>query len=156
MKTIKGPGIFLAQFCGDDKPFNNLNDIAKWASNLGYKAVQIPTWDKRIFDLEKAGSSKNYCDEIKGILNEQGLEISELSTHLQGQLVASHPAYDLMFDVFAPENLHGNVKDRTKWAVDQMMNAINASNHLGIEPMASFSGSLLFHTFYPFLKYFEK
>ncbi len=149
MKTIKGPGIFLAQFCGDDKPFNNLNDIAKWASNLGYKAVQIPTWDKRIFDLEKAGSSKNYCDEIKGILSEQGLEISELSTHLQGQLVASHPAYDLMFDVFAPENLHGNVKDRTKWAVDQMMNAINASNHLGIEPMASFSGSLLFHTFYP-------
>ena len=149
MKTIKGPGIFLAQFCGDDKPFNNLNDIAKWASNLGYKAVQIPTWDKRIFDLEKAGSSKNYCDEIKGILNEQGLEISELSTHLQGQLVASHPAYDLMFDVFAPENLHGNVKDRTKWAVDQMMNAINASNHLGIEPIASFSGSLLFHTFYP-------
>ena len=149
MKTIKGPGIFLAQFCGDDKPFNNLNDIAKWASNLGYKAVQIPTWDKRIFDLEKAGSSKNYCDEIRGILNEQGLEISELSTHLQGQLVASHPAYDLMFDVFAPENLHGNVKERTKWAVDQMMNAINASNHLGIEPMASFSGSLLFHTFYP-------
>ena len=149
MKTIKGPGIFLAQFCGDDKPFNNLNDIAKWASNLGYKAVQIPTWDKRIFDLEKAGSSKNYCDEIKGILNEQGLEISELSTHLQGQLVASHPAYDLMFDVFAPENLHGNVKERTKWAVDQMMSAINASNHLGIEPMASFSGSLLFHTFYP-------
>ena len=149
MKTIKGPGIFLAQFCGDDKPFNNLNDIAKWASNLGYKAVQIPTWDKRIFDLEKAGSSKNYCDEIKGILNEHGLEISELSTHLQGQLVASHPAYDLMFDIFAPENLHGNVKERTKWAVDQMMSAINASNHLGIEPMASFSGSLLFHTFYP-------
>ena len=82
-------------------------------------------------------------------LKDQGLEISELSTHLQGQLVASHPAYDLMFDVFAPENLHGNVKERTKWAVDQMINAINASNFLGISPMASFSGSLLFHTFYP-------
>ena len=149
MKTIKGPAIFLAQFCGDEKPFNNLKDIAKWAKKLGYKAVQIPTWDKRIFDLDKAGSSKDYCDEIKGVLKEEGLEISELSTHLQGQLVASHPAYDLMFDVFAPENLHGNVKERTKWAVDQMMNAINASNHLGIEPMASFSGALLFHTFYP-------
>ncbi len=149
MKTIKGPAIFLAQFCADEKPFNNLKDIAKWAKNLGYKAVQIPTWDKRIFDLDKAGSSKDYCDEIKGVLKEEGLEISELSTHLQGQLVASHPAYDLMFDVFAPENLHGNVKDRTKWAVDQMINAINASNHFGISPMASFSGSLLFHTFYP-------
>ena len=149
MRTIKGPAIFLAQFCGDEKPFNNLKDIGKWANSLGYKAVQIPTWDKRIFDLDKAGSSKDYCDEVKGILKEQGLEISELSTHLQGQLVASHPAYNLMFDVFAPENLHGNVKERTKWAVEQMNNAINASNHLGISPMASFSGALLFHTFYP-------
>ena len=149
MRTIKGPAIFLAQFCGDEKPFNNLKDIGKWANSLGYKAVQIPTWDKRIFDLDKAGSSKDYCDEVKGILKEQGLEISELSTHLQGQLVASHQAYDLMFDVFAPENLHGNVKERTKWAVEQMNNAINASNHLGISPMASFSGALLFHTFYP-------
>ena len=149
MKTIKGPGIFLAQFCGDKKPFNNLKDIAKWANSLGYKAVQIPSWDKRIFDLDKAGSSKDYCDEVKGVLKEQGLEISELSTHLQGQLVASHPAYDEMFDVFAPEQLHGNVKERTKWAEDQMINAINASSYLGIQPMASFSGSLLFHTFYP-------
>ena len=149
MKTIKGPAIFLAQFCGDKKPFNNLKDIAKWANSLGYKAVQIPSWDKRIFDLDKAGSSKDYCDEIKGVLKEQGLEISELSTHLQGQLVASHPAYDEMFDVFAPEQLHGNVKERTKWAEDQMINAINASSFLGIQPMASFSGSLLFHTFYP-------
>ena len=149
MKTIKGPAIFLAQFCGDEKPFNNLKYIGKWANSLGYKAVQIPTWDKRIFDLDKAGSSKDYCDEVKGILKEQGLEISELSTHLQGQLVASHPAYDLMFDVFAPDSLHGKVKERTKWAVQQMNNAINASNHLGISPMASFSGALLFHTFYP-------
>ena len=78
MKTIKGPAIFLAQFCGDEAPFNNLKDIAKWASGLGYKAVQIPTWDKRIFDLDKAGSSKDYCDEVKGVLNNEGLEISEL------------------------------------------------------------------------------
>ena len=149
MKTIKGPAIFLAQFCGDKKPFNNLKDIAKWANNLGYKAVQIPSWDKRIFDLDKAGESKNYCDEIKGIINEEGLEISELSTHLQGQLVASHNAYDLMFDVFAPEEFRGDIKGRTEWAEQQMIKAINASNFLGITPMASFSGSLLFHTFYP-------
>ena len=57
MKTIKGPAIFLAQFCGDEKPFNNLKDIAKWAKNLGYKAVQIPTWDKRIFDLTSEGTN---------------------------------------------------------------------------------------------------
>ena len=149
MKTIKGPAIFLAQFAGDKKPFNNLDSICKWASNLGYKAIQIPTWDSRLFDIEKAGNSKNYCEEIKGIVNSNGLEISELSTHLQGQLVASHSAYDKMFDAFAPSKLHGNVKARTKWAIEQVKLAANASCNLEIDVMASFSGSLLFHTMYP-------
>ena len=149
MKTIKGPAIFLAQFVGDEKPFNNLTNICKWAKDLGYKAVQIPTWDQRLIDITKAGESKDYCDEIKGIVHSNGLEISELSTHLQGQLVASHYAYDKMFDAFAPKELHGNVKERTNWAIDQMKSASNASKHLGIKVMASFSGSLLFHTIYP-------
>ena len=149
MKTIKGPAIFLAQFAGDKKPFNNLDSICKWASNLGYKAIQIPTWDSRLFDIDKAGNSKNYCEEIKGIVNSNGLEISELSTHLQGQLVASHSAYDKMFDAFAPSKLHGNVKARTEWAIEQVKLAANASCNLEIDVMASFSGSLLFHTMYP-------
>jgi sugar phosphate isomerase/epimerase len=149
MKTIKGPAIFLAQFVGDEKPFNNLQNICKWAKGLGYKAVQIPTWDSRLIDIKKAGESKAYCDVIKGIVNSAGLEISELSTHLQGQLVASHYAYDKMFDAFAPKELHGNVNSRTQWAVNQLKSAALASKHLGINVMASFSGSLLFHTIYP-------
>ena len=116
MKTIKGPAIFLAQFLADNKPFNNLDSISKWAKELGYKAIQIPTWDSRVFDLETAGKSKTYCDEIKGIVSDNGLEISELSTHLQGQLIATHPSYDIMFDSFAPKNLHGKVGERTMWA----------------------------------------
>jgi len=149
MKKIKGPAIFLAQFVGDEKPFNNLKNICKWAKDLGYKAVQIPAWDQRLIDVVKAGESKTYCDEIKGIVNDAGLEISELATHLQGQLVASHYAYDKMFDAFAPEELHGNIKGRTEWAVKQMKSAASASKNLGINVMASFSGSLLFHTIYP-------
>ena len=149
MKTIKGPGIFLAQFVGAEKPFNNLKNICEWASNLGYKAVQIPTWEEGLIDLKKASESKTYCDELKGIVNEAGMEISELSTHLQGQLVASHYAYDKMFDAFAPKTLHGNVKGRTEWAINQLKYASNASKHLGLTEMATFSGSLLFHTMYP-------
>ena len=149
MKTIKGPGIFLAQFVGAEKPFNNLKNICEWASGLGYKAVQIPTWEEGLIDLKKASESKAYCDEIKGIVNETGMEISELSTHLQGQLVASHYSYDKMFDIFAPKNLHENVKGRTEWAIDQLKHASNASKHLGLTEIATFSGSLLFHTMYP-------
>ncbi|MDE2043101.1 MAG: sugar phosphate isomerase/epimerase, partial [Alphaproteobacteria bacterium] len=98
MKTIKGPGIFLAQFAGDATPFNALESIAAWASTLGYKGIQIPSWDARLFDLAKAAESQTYCDEITGMLADKGLVITELSTHLQGQLVAVHPAYDAQFD----------------------------------------------------------
>ena len=108
MKTIKGPAIFLAQFAGDDAPFNSLDAIAGWAAGLGYKGVQIPTWDGRLFDLRAAAESQTYCDDVRSVLARHGLEITELSTHLQGQLVAVHPAYDRMFDGFAAPEVRGN------------------------------------------------
>lgn len=146
---IKGPGIFLAQFCQDTAPFNNLKDICQWAANLGYKAVQIPTWDKRLFDLSLAYESDAYCDEIKGVVQAAGLEISELSTHLQGQLVAVHPAYDRQFDGFAADEVKNNPQARTEWAIEQVSMAAKVSAKLGLNAHATFSGALLWQTFYP-------
>ena len=149
MTTLKGPGIFLAQFLGETPPFDNLKSICLWAESLGFTGVQIPTLDPYILDLKKAAESKTYADEIRGIVNECGLEITELSTHLQGQLVAVHPAYDVLFDGFAPANLRGNSKARTEWAIDQLKLAAKASMNLGLNAHATFSGSLLWHTFHP-------
>jgi sugar phosphate isomerase/epimerase len=105
MKTIKGPGIFLAQFAGDDAPFNSLDGMARWAARLGFKGVQIPSWDARLFDLKLAAESQDYCDHILGVVDAAGMVVTELSTHLQGQLVATHPAYDAAFADFAPAGL---------------------------------------------------
>src|SRR5436189_3169978 len=149
MTTIKGPGIFLAQFMGDKAPFNSLETICEWAASLGFKAVQIPTLESRLIDIQKAAESKTYADELKGKINSYGLEISELSTHLQGQLVAVHPAYDTLFDSFAPEAIKGNSKARTEWAVQTVKYAAKASQNLGLNAHATFSGSLLWHTVYP-------
>lgn len=149
MTTIQGPAIFLAQFMGDKAPFNSLKAICLWAESLGFKGVQIPGWDSRCIDLKQAAESKTYADEIKGIVNECGLEITELSTHLQGQLVAVHPAYDALFDGFAPENVRNNPKARTEWAVQQLLYAAKASQNLGLNAHATFSGALLWHTVYP-------
>lgn len=149
MNTIKGPGIFLAQFMSEKKPFNNLEDICKWAASLGYVSIQIPTWEKPLIDLALATESKTYCDELKGKVNACGLEISELSTHLQGQLVAVNPAYNELFNAFAPQELHNDPKARTEWAVQQVRFAAKASQHLGIKAHATFSGALLWHTFHP-------
>lgn len=149
MRTVKGPGIFLAQFAGDDAPFNKIDTIGRWAADLGYKGVQIPTWDARLFDLAKAAESKTYADEYAGKLAEFGIHVTELSTHLQGQLVAVHPAYGPMFDGFAPESVHGNNAARTEWAVNQLLLAAKASQNLGLSSHATFSGALLWHTVYP-------
>src|SRR5688500_1816683 len=148
MQTIKGPGIFLAQFLDDKAPFNTLESICKWAKDLGFTGVQIPTWDPRLIDLKKAAESKTYADEIKGKVNAAGLEITELSTHLQGQLVAVNSAFGELFDGFAPKELRGNNKARTEWAVQQLMYAAKASRNLGLNAHATFSGALMWHTFY--------
>ncbi len=146
---MKGPAIFLAQFMGDEAPFDNLKSICEWVAGLGYKGIEIPTFDPRCVDLEKLAESKTYAEEVQGIVHEAGLEITDLSTHLQGQLVAVHPAYDKLFDGFAPKEYHDNPKSRTDWAVNQMNYAARASKNLGLSGHATFSGALLWHTMYP-------
>ena len=147
--NIKGPGVFLAQFAGDAAPFDTWDGITKWAAGLGFKGVQLPAWDARFIDLKKAASSKTYCDELKGIAQQNGVEITELGTHLQGQLVVVHPVYNEAFDAFAPDAVKGNPKARQKWAVQQLLWAAKASKNLGLTSMASFSGALVWPYLYP-------
>ena len=118
MQTIKGPGIFLAQFLRDEAPYNTLESISDWVARLGYTGVQIPTWDSRVFDLDKAARSKSYCDDYKGILAEKGLEACELASYLQGQVLAMHPAYAEMFQPFYPEGL--SLTQAKDWATEQL------------------------------------
>ncbi|WP_104202317.1 sugar phosphate isomerase/epimerase family protein [Billgrantia saliphila] len=146
---IQGPAIFLAQFIGDEPPFDDLDAIAHWAASLGYRGIQLPTVDSRFIDLGLAAESQAYCDELNGRCAEAGVVISELSTHLQGQLVAVHPACDELFDDFAPARLHGKPQARTEWAIEQLLLAAKASQRLGLTAHATFSGALLWPFFYP-------
>lgn len=149
MKTIKGPALFLAQFASDEAPFNEWGAITRWAADCGYKGVQVPSWDKRLFDIELAATSRDYCDTFKGQAAESGITVTDLSAHLQGQLVAVHPAYDIAFDGFADPSVHGDVKARQAWAVKQVRLAIDASRNLGLSTLASFSGALAWPYIYP-------
>ena len=149
MASMKGPGLFLAQFAGDEAPFDSLPAIAAWAADCGYAAIQMPSWDGRLFDLQKAATSKDYCDEVTGICRDAGVEITDLSTHLQGQLVAVHPAYDTAFDAFAPPEVHGKPAERQAWAVSQMKLAAEASRNFGFTSSVTFSGALAWPFVYP-------
>ena len=149
MKTMQGPALFLAQYMGDAAPFNALDSIVEWCAQLGYAGVQIPTWDPRCIDLATAAESKTYCDEWKGRLGKHDMAVTELATHLQGQLVAVHPAYNELFDGFAPSEVHGNPKARTEWGVEQVKRALRASANLGLTAMPTFSGALAWPYVYP-------
>jgi sugar phosphate isomerase/epimerase len=147
--TMKGPAVFLAQFADDTAPFNTWDGITKWAAGLGYRGVQLPSWDARFLDLATAAASKTYCDELRGVAEANGVAITELATHLQGQLVASHPVYDTAFDAFAPPALRGHPADRQQWAVSQMHLAAAASRNFGLTSCPSFSGALVWPYLYP-------
>ncbi len=149
MRTIKGPALFLAQFADDKVPFDTWDGITKWAADCGYVGVQVPSWDARLFDLETAATSQTYCDDWKGQAAANGIEVTELSTHLQGQLVAVHPAYDASFDGFAAPPVRGNPKARQAWAVEQVKKALSASKNLGLTEQAAFSGALAWPYLYP-------
>lgn len=149
MRTLKGPAVFLAQFAGDSPPFNSLGAIARWARECGFEGVQIPSWDARLFDLRRAAESDAYCDEVRGTLADAGVQLTELSTHLQGQLVAVHPAYDAAFDGFAVPEVRGDPGARQDWAVAQLHLAAQASRRLNLPAHATFSGALAWPYVYP-------
>lgn len=150
MKTMQGPALFLAQFAGDAAPFNTWAGITDWAASCGYAGVQVPSWDARLIDLDLAATSKDYCDTFLGTAAERGLAVTELAAHLQGQLIAVHPAYDTLMDGFAAPHVHGDPKARQAWAVDQLEKTIRASRNLGLTAMAAFSGALAWPYLYPF------
>ena len=146
---MKGPAIFLAQFAGGEPPFDSLRGMAAWAAGLGYRGIQVPTLGPQFIDLALAANSATYCDDLRGELAHIGIEISELSTHLQGQLLAVHPAYDRLYDGFAPPALRNDPAARTAWATEQLLLAARASRNLGLAAHATFSGALLWPFMYP-------
>ncbi len=149
MKSIKGPAIYLAQYAGDAAPFNTFESICGWAASLGFKGVQIPAWDARMIDIAKAAESKSYCDDLHAAADKHGVAITELASHLQGQLVAVHPAYDDGLDAFAAPHVRGNPAARQAWAVDQVMLCAKASRNLGLDAHVTFPGALAWPYLYP-------
>ena len=147
MSGIKGPGIFLAQFLRDDPPYNTIEGVGDWVAGLGFKGVQIPTWDSRVFDLDAAADSMAYCDDYLSLLDARGLEATELSGHLQGQVLATHPAYEEMFQPFYPEGMQKT--ERVEWAMQQLKKVIRASSHMGLNTIPTLSGGFAWHMMYP-------
>jgi sugar phosphate isomerase/epimerase len=144
---MKGPALCLPQFLRDEPPFQQLESISKWAADLGFRGVQIPSWDRRVFDLDTAAASKSYCDDLRGALAAVGVAPTELAAHLQGQVLAVHPAYEELFQAFYPSGLRG--AERSAWATEQLIKAVRASANMGTDNVPVLSGGFAWHLCYP-------
>lgn len=144
---IKGPAVFLAQFLREESPYNQLDSIGRWVASLGYKGVQIPAWDSRTINLDQAAESQAYCDDYRDRLHSIGLQITELAGYLQGQVLAMHPAYEVLFQGFHPPGLTGS--NRTEWAAGELKKCLQASARLGLHNVPVLSGGLAWHLNYP-------
>jgi sugar phosphate isomerase/epimerase len=147
MGKMRGPAIFLAQFMRDEEPYNNIDNIGRWVADLGYSGIQIPGWDPRVIDIDRAAESKTYCDEYRGKLREIGLEPTEVAGYLAGQVLAMHPAYEILFEGFHPAGLKGNA--RIEWATGELVKCIRASVNLGTEVIPVLSGGFAWQMVYP-------
>ncbi len=145
--AIRGPGLFLAQFLADQPPYDSLKAIGAWAASLGYRGVQIPTWDTRVLDLPLASESQDYCDAQREALAEHDLEVIELASYLQGQVMAMHPAYEKLFQPFYPAGLSDT--ERVDWATQQLRMTVDASVRLGTTNISVLSGGLAWPYLYP-------
>jgi len=148
MNAIQGPALFLAQFVREAAPFDTLEGICQWASNLGYKGVQIPAWESpRHIDLKQAAESKDYADTWKGQLLKWDLEVTELNAALAGQVMGIHPAYAAAFQAFYPQGL--NDSQRVQWATNALKTTVRAAANLGTTCVPVLSGALAWHLAYP-------
>lgn len=140
----------MIQFLGPKAPFDTLAGLAGWCADLGFVGVQIPTFRSDIFDLALAAESPTYCDEVRGMLGDRGLSITELSTHRQGHICAFNPAFDHMLRSFGPPEFADDPRGRQEWARRQMLLAAKAAGNLGLKTHATFCGNLLWPYVYPY------
>jgi sugar phosphate isomerase/epimerase len=148
-KTIRGPGLFISQFIGAEPPFDRLGDLAAWARDLGFKALQIPIADPRLKDL--AGlSEKDTVARIEAVISKTGLAISEIAAQRSGQLLAVHPAYDETMDILVSPEVRGRPAARQVQAEQDLRRAIARAAILGAHKVVAFSGGLAWPFFYPY------
>ena len=135
MKTIKGPALFLAQFAGDAAPFNSWDVDHPVGRRVRLRRRSDPDLGRAaVRPRRRPRRRRTIATSSRASRAANGVEVTELSTHLQGQLVAVHPAYDEPFDGFAAPEVRGQSRRRGRhgrWSRCEM--ALQASRQHGPE-----------------------
>jgi sugar phosphate isomerase/epimerase len=135
--------LFTGQFA--DLP---LETLAAKAKAWGYDGLELASWGDH-FDTIRAANDPGYAEGQRAILRKHGLDVYAFSIHLAGQLVGDEPL-DARHAQFAPPEHRGSPEAMRRWATDWCMAAPRAAKNLGVSIVTGFTGSSIWHAWFPF------
>jgi sugar phosphate isomerase/epimerase len=132
-------GLFTATFLE-----MKLEEVLKMAAKHGYQAVEIPAFTGNgqldIDEIVKGDAAK----KLLALVADNGLVISALANHTEGQLVLGPYGKDT--DVFCK----GSKEEKITFGSERMIKTAQAANALGVSVVTGFIGCENFGRFFPF------
>jgi sugar phosphate isomerase/epimerase len=125
----------------------SLETLSQKAAKWGYDGLELACWGGH-FDVGQGASSKAYCEQHKALLGQYGLKVWAISNHLAGQMVLD--PNDHRSDDWAPAELRGKPEEKSAWAAEEMKRTAIAARNMGVSVVNGFTGSSIWHLFYPF------
>ncbi len=125
-----------------------LETVAQTASAWGYDGLELASWGDH-FDVLRAAKDQAYCDERRALLQRYKLNVYAFSVHLAGQLVCDEPL-DARHDQLVGPDIKGNPAAMRAWGIEMCTAAAQAAKNLGVPVVTGFTGSPIWHLWFPF------
>lgn len=125
-----------------------IKELLPMVKEMGYDGIELACWGDH-FEVDRAVSEPDYCDNLRALLEENGLGCWAVSHHLAGQLVCDLND-DARSDAFAPEDCAGDPEKKRAWAIETMKNTARAAQKFGVSVVNGFTGSSIWHMVYSF------
>ena len=125
----------------------SIETICRKAKDFGYDGLELCCWGDHM-EIDKAG--QDYCDQRKALLDQHGLKLYAISTHLVGQCVSDN--IDQRHRSIVPDYIWGDgdpegVRQR---AAAEIIKTAKAAKMLGLDTVVGFTGSPIWHLIYSF------
>lgn len=134
--------LFTGQWA--DLPLETLLPKVK---SFGYDGVELACWGDH-FQVRRA--DKNYCTNLRKLLETNGLVCRAISSHLVGQAVCDR--IDERHRAILPEAVwgDGDAEGVRKRAAEELIATAHAAKELGVGVVNGFTGSPIWHLCYSF------
>jgi sugar phosphate isomerase/epimerase len=124
----------------------SIRDFAQKVSDWGYDGVELACWGEHV-NVPRVLREPAYAREIRRTLDDAGLGLTTISSHLVSQAVGDR--VDERHHRLLPESIWGDgdpegVRLR---AEERMKDTARAAAALGVETVVGFTGSSIFHMF---------